>query len=284
MGIEKDATDILKALVEYKQIENDSKQGRYALDGETIREITSLSPERINDAVEILENNGYIESRKVLGMHPYLFMHIEATPRGRMEWERIVESSRASEKEVHEEEIKSYPTPVGSPYGFDDQDWASVKVDKQDSSLVIVCIGLQWSSQYYDTEELIANIQSSLNRCMKQANSELGTSMKLLFRQLQGGYGGHLFNKIAREIIGSDIAIFDTSDHNANVMIEFGVALTWGVKILPIRRKGAPEIPSDISGQTWAEYEDNSITWVDAKHEEKLVEMVKFAILRKHKK
>jgi hypothetical protein len=35
-------------------------------------------------------------------------------------------------------------------------------------------------------------------------------------------------------------------------MIEIGVALTWGIRILIIREKNAKDIPTDISGQTWA--------------------------------
>jgi hypothetical protein len=51
-----------------------------------------------------------------------------------------------------------------------------------------------------------------------------------------------------------DIAVFDVSDLNPNVMIEIGVALTWGIRMLLIRENGSPTPPSDISGQTWAKY------------------------------
>lgn len=56
----------------------------------------------------------------------------------------------------------------------------------------------------------------------------------------------HLFNQIARDIIASDIAVFETSDLNSNVMIEMGVAPTWGTRVHPIRRHDAPPPPSDI--------------------------------------
>ncbi len=73
---------------------------------------------------------------------------------------------------------------------------------------------------------------------------------KLEFHVLSAGYGDHLFNKIARDIISADIAVFETSDLNANVMMEMGVALTWGVRVLPIKKQGRPGPPSDVSGQT----------------------------------
>jgi predicted nucleotide-binding protein len=67
-----------------------------------------------------------------------------------------------------------------------------------------------------------------------------------------------LFNEIARDIISSDIAVFETSDLNPNVMLEMGVALTWDVRVLPIKKEGQPKPPSDISGQTYADYRDSA--------------------------
>ena len=53
---------------------------------------------------------------------------------------------------------------------------------------------------------------------------------ELKFRAVHAGYvkSEHLFNEIARDIISSDIAVFETSDMAPNVFIEIGVALTWG--------------------------------------------------------
>jgi hypothetical protein len=103
----------------------------------------------------------------------------------------------------------------------------------------------------------------------------------LNFRVLAAGYGEHLFNEIARDIIASDIAVFETSNLNPNVMLEMGVALTWGVRVLPIKMKGQPSPPSDISGQTWADYVENGAQFVDPHHLEKLVRMVERAIRKK---
>ncbi len=61
-------------------------------------------------------------------------------------------------------------------------------------------------------------------------------------------------------------------------MIEMGVALTWGIRVHPIRRSGRPDPPSDISGQTWARYESDGASWDDDNHEAKLVSMVTHAI------
>jgi len=101
------------------------------------------------------------------------------------------------------------------------------------------------------------------------------------FRALAAGYGEHLFNEIARDIISADIAVFDTSDLNPNVMIEMGVALTWGVRVLPINNEECPRPPSDISGQTWADYRESASNFLDPKHHEKLVSMVERAVRKK---
>jgi hypothetical protein len=102
---------------------------------------------------------------------------------------------------------------------------------------------------------------------------------------LGAGYGEHVFNEIAREIISTDIAVFDTSDLNPNVMLEMGVALTWGVRVLPIRSSDCPMPPSDISGQTWAAYVPNSHggTFEGDNFENKLNQMVKRAAQKKVK-
>jgi hypothetical protein len=67
-------------------------------------------------------------------------------------------------------------------------------------------------------------------------------------------------------------------------MIEMGVALTWGVRVLPIKKKGRPIPPSDISGQTWAKYTDDGSKFLDEDHEDKLTLMVEDAVRKKRMK
>ncbi len=102
-----------------------------------------------------------------------------------------------------------------------------------------------------------------------------------LFQSLAAGYGEHLFNEIARNIISADIAVFDTSDLNPNVMLEIGVALTWGVRVLPIKEEKCQKPPSDISGQTWADYRKSGGEFVDPDHKNKLCRMVERAARKK---
>jgi predicted nucleotide-binding protein len=103
----------------------------------------------------------------------------------------------------------------------------------------------------------------------------------LKFSALHAGYGEHLFNEIARDIISSDIAVFETSDIAPNVFIEIGVALTWGSRVFLIKDEKCPKPPSDISGQTYADYQNNGMIFTDPEHSEKLYRMVERAIQKK---
>ena len=119
-------------------------------------------------------------------------------------------------------------------------------------------------------------------RAVTKYNAQPGALSAILdFRALGAGYGEHLFNEIARDIISSDIAVFETSDLNPNVMLELGVALTWGVRVLPIKLHTQPKPPSDVSGQTWADYSESAASFADPEHEDKLVRMVERAMRKK---
>lgn len=74
--------------------------------------------------------------------------------------------------------------------------------------------------------------------------------------------------------------MFEASDLSPNVMIETGVALTWGVRMLPIRERHSPKLSSDIYGNTWAEYSNNGDVFTPG-HAEKLVSLIDFAIKKK---
>ncbi|MCK4394011.1 hypothetical protein KAX17_14005 [Candidatus Bipolaricaulota bacterium] len=148
--------------------------------------------------------------------------------------------------------------------------------------MLYAVLGYQFDSEYFDGALLCSNVKGMLDRAVKTYNSKPDTAQRTLkFRALSAGYGEHLFNEIARDIIGSCIAVFETSDMNPNVMLEMGVALTWGVKVLPIKLQGRPEPPSDISGQTWADYTDNAASFPDPEHERKLVRMIELAVQEK---
>ncbi|MCF8144489.1 MAG: hypothetical protein K9N21_11280 [Deltaproteobacteria bacterium] len=249
------------------------------IDGQRIQELTKLEPDQINDAVSILRDNGYVEWQQYLGTAPFEFGDVEITPRGKAEYEKALEQS----KNTHLiSAINPAATPVGSPYGFQDSDWELVAERKSERSKLFVVVGYQFASSYYTSENLIMNLRNHFEKAVKNYN-ELPTSfpVELDFSPLAAGYGEHLFNEICRDIICADIAVFETSDVNPNVMLEMGVALTWGVRVLPIKANGCPKPPSDISGQTWADYENNASQFVDQDHDRKMLRMVERAARKK---
>jgi hypothetical protein len=143
--------------------------------------------------------------------------------------------------------------PIGSPYGFDEHDWRTVEERRQRRDVLYVVLGYQFESNHCNADELQKNVRAMFEQAVNSYNwSASNSKIALDFRPLAAGYGEHLFNEIARDILSADIAVFETSDLNLNVALEMGVALTWGVSVFPIKKKGRRKPPSDISGQTWA--------------------------------
>lgn len=272
--IEENATKILMALVE---------KGIEEAEGEQIKQIVGLNPEDINDAVAYLEDLGALDVLKWFGTAPYKFGVVMVNSRGKyLYYEMKKKISEAGKREGGELLPQRPINPVGSPYGFTDADWKYVSSMREDRSTLNVVFGLQFESNYYCTDQLIENIKQHFQKAVDAYNDKHSAEkITIQFKKLAGGYGGHLFNEIARDIIGSDIAVFEVSDQNPNVMIELGVALTWGVRVLPLREKNSPKPPTDISGQTWIEYEEAGKKIVDEEFLQKLESTIEQAISKK---
>ena len=284
--IEQNATKILTAI-----IENDIQSGEVGhFNGKDINEMTGIEPRDINDAVEFLDDRTLIETLKALGTAPYRFALIEANSRGRYVYyetqKQIEESDRSSEESISvkmsENVSATSPLPAGSPFGFTDQDWEYVQTHKRRENILYVVMGMQFESENYDTEELKQNIKVQFEKAIDNYNEKSSLEKIVLnFKHLSAGYGEHLFNQIARDIISSDIAVFETSDSNPNVMIELGVALTWGIRVLPLLKNGCSTPPSDLSGLTWVKYRNNGSEFLSDLHDDEMVSMVERAILKK---
>ena len=277
--VEENAGKVLEALY----AESSKVSSQFEIDGKRIQELTELTPQEINDAVSILIDTAYIEWLQEFGTNPFDFSCVWITPRGKMEYERMkkeYEKSSPSAKPI----IYGPIVPAGSPYGFEDEDWEVVADKKQRGNILSVVFGYQFKSERYDTAKLKENVENSFKLAVDEYNSLKNAIPVILdFRSLAAGYGEHLFNEICRDIISADIAVFDTSDLNPNVMLETGVALTWGIRVFPIKMKDCPKPPSDISGHTWADYEDSGHIFVDPDHSKKMLRMVERAAKKKQK-
>lgn len=283
--LEQTATDILLLLAKIRSTPDVPDK----IDGESLRKITGLSVNDINDAFWLLKNSGYVDSVQYLETRDYNFTEVWITSLGRYEAERVsgiladpIKLDSQETPPAQGPRISLPPAPVGSPYGFTDEDWGFIAKQKSAESQLVVVMGYQFSSAHYDSVLLQQNVKAMFENAVARYNTSAGAMQaELSFRSLAAGYGEHLFNEIARDIIAADIAVFDTSDLNPNVMLELGVALTWGVRVLPIKLYSRPPPPSDISGQTWAQYEDSAAVFVDSEHPDKLVRMVERAIRKK---
>lgn len=275
-SIEENAFRILRFLAERPR--NDTTP--YEVDGTILAEATGLTADEINDAVAFLVDSGLAEWVRVMGTAPYDFGGVRITPRGRYESQRSLQPVPLAVPQVAA--TVRPPTPVGSPYGFTDQDWEVVAERHAATDVLHVVFGYKFESEHYDPGRLKTNVEQMFRVAVHDYNREPGhVSVTLKFRSLGAGYGEHLFNGIARDIIASDIAVFETSDLAPNVMLEMGVALTWGVRVLPIKKEGCPRPPSDVSGQTWADYGDSASAFVDPAHRRKLLRMVEHALRKR---
>lgn len=273
--IEENMWQVLRALAEAPREES----GEAWMSGDQIRETTNLSPSEINDAINLLVAQGLVEWRQTMGTHPFEFVQVTITSRGRYEIERRETAGAQVERRIAG---TLPPAPLGSPYGFTDEDWEIVTERKSNLNEVRVVLGCPFQSTHFDVNQLRTNIREMFQKAVEEYNQQPNAiQVSLVFDALAAGYGEHLFNEIARDIISADIAVFDTSDQNLNVMIEIGVALTWGIRVLPIKAEGCERSPSDISGQTWADYHDSGREWVDPNHHRKLVRMVERAARKK---
>ena len=260
------------------------KNDRELFENTWLQEHSGLAPRDINDAVDYLEDIGAIEVFKYMGTAPFDFGDVELKSRGRYIYNEII-AEREAKKQESIIPLPARPLiPIGSPYGFTEDDWDIVALQKEDAKTLYVVMGMQFESGFYHNDTLSRNVQAILQNALQQYNKRHQDSrIELHFEGLSAGLGEHLFNEIARNIIGADIAVFETSDLNPNVMLEMGVALTWGVRVLPIKEKKAPKPPSDISGQTWIDYEDSAATIPDNKFERKLVKMIERIMASKRK-
>lgn len=66
-------------------------------DGPKIQELTELTPQEINEAVEILEEGGLVKTDKVIGTYPFTFYLAQITARGKYEYFRQSQRQQLSQ-------------------------------------------------------------------------------------------------------------------------------------------------------------------------------------------
>lgn len=276
--IEKNATKIIVSLFE------NNPQEDLLFDGDEISHWTGLNSVEINNAIDFLDDRGLLDRRNYLGTAPYNFGVVGLNSRGNYIYHELKEANEDKSEVTNNSIVAQQPLAAGSPFGFTDIDWEFVQTELSKNSTIKIVFGYQFKSQHYNSENLKLNLQNQFQTAIDKINAKQMTKgVSLNFKSLAAGYGEHLFNQIARDIISADIAVFETSDMNSNVMIEMGVALTWGKRVLPIKKEGQPTPPSDISGQTYADYINDADNFVSTEHDKQILSMVERAIMKKRK-
>lgn len=128
--IERDAVVVLHVLAK-------AARDQY-VEAQEIGQEAGLEADRLNDAMAFLVDNGYAEWIQVMGTAPYDFSDANITPRGRYESQRLVEAAAQSQSASGDpqasvanrsddvlragDSLPLPPAPIGSPYGFTDED------------------------------------------------------------------------------------------------------------------------------------------------------------------
>jgi len=98
-----------------------------------------------------LEDLGAVDVIKWLGTAPYNFGAVMVNSRGKYLYHEIKKKTDKVKKEDEKKLLPERPVnPVGSPYGFTDDDWEFVSLRKEDRSTLNVVFGLQYESEYYE--------------------------------------------------------------------------------------------------------------------------------------
>jgi predicted nucleotide-binding protein len=100
ISIKEDASRVLHAVAGFEKSPGDSRRGRYNLTGVGVTQALKeqqdcdMDVDRINEAVELLENSSYADVTRLSGTMPYSFSGVEVTPRGRLAYEESQEQNR----------------------------------------------------------------------------------------------------------------------------------------------------------------------------------------------
>jgi hypothetical protein len=95
MGLKDDAERLLRYMNEKQDPHG---RGRGIFEGPPLMGALHMKPQDVNDAVDLLEENGYVETGRYLGTTPFVFRDVQLTPQGRLEAERLEAEELEAEK------------------------------------------------------------------------------------------------------------------------------------------------------------------------------------------
>jgi len=117
-----------------------------------------------------------------------------------------------------------------------------------------VFVGYQINSEYHDTKEL----KETIFKVKKNIEEEF-SNIELDIKFGEFGAGKVLFNEVLNAIKECEIAIFDISENNPNVLIEVGMAYGNNKQVVLLKNELSKErfrVPTDISAFVYVPYRD----------------------------
>jgi hypothetical protein len=260
-----------------------AESGRSHFDSRWLSRESGLEPGAVASAVDYLDDLGAVKAGRARG-HPAGAWDVRIESRGRFLYQaiRAQEDGYGCADAIGRLLPDPPANPVATPYGLTADDWATVASRKTDSQTLHVVVALPFVSAHYDMKALVRNVRDHFRRAVQRYNeAHHDTMITVRFEHLLAGLRRDGFNRVARDILGADLAVFETSDWNPNVMLEMGVALTWGVPVLPLRRATARPIVLDVSGQGYLLYEDSAARILREGFDDHLVGTIEDAIRMK---
>ena len=117
---------------------------------------------------------------------------------------------------------------------------------------VKIFVGYQINSDYHNSKDL----KNAINTV--KAIVEVDVNLEIQYGEFTPGK--FLFNEVFKAIKECEIAIFDISENNPNVLIEVGMAYGTDKYVILLKNESSKErfkVPSDISAFIYVPYKDN---------------------------
>jgi hypothetical protein len=121
-----------------------------------------------------------------------------------------------------------------------------------------VRFGYQWLDDSGGTKKhLSIALRNKLRLIFEDASKTENTNgYTLNYASLRGEAGKPLLHRIVFDILSADLLFFDVTEINANVMFELGIAYAANARLFLLRKNGAKkQLPSDLAGLTYSDYE-----------------------------
>lgn len=125
---------------------------------------------------------------------------------------------------------------------------------------VKIFVGYQIESGYHEVDK----IKEAINKVKGKVEIEENVDIGIQYGEFPAGR--FLFSEVFNAIRNCEIAIFDISENNANVLIEVGIAYGNNRYVILLKNELSKEghkVPSDIGAFIYVPYEDNDAISID---------------------